>query len=114
MRAIALLLCLVSLAGCVQGYPVARVLFSGIGKAGATATWVGRDALITVPHVAVGDRCRVFPRSLGRWVWAYVTFRAPTWALILLEGGTVRKGDSGSPVLDPAGLLIGLVEAGSK
>ena len=110
MRALALLLCLS--AGCVQGYPVARVLFSGIGQAGATATWVGSDALITVPHVAVGDKCRVFPRSLMRWVDGYVTFRTPAWALIRLEGGTVRPGDSGSVVLDPDGLLIGLVEAG--
>ena len=112
MKRLAAALILASLGGCVSGYPVARVLFSGIGQQGATAAWVGKDSLITVPHVAVGDKCRVFARSMGRWVSAYVTFRAPAWALIRLEDGTVRPGDSGSPVLNPDGLLIGLVEAG--
>ncbi len=97
------------LTACGQRHPVAKVLFFGTSGTGA---WVGKDALLTVPHVAVGDRCRVFVRSMSRWVWAWVTYRAPAWVLIRLEGGWVRKGDSGCPVIDTDGLLIGLVEAG--
>ena len=109
--------------GCVAQprYPVARVLFTGhrgVTHSG-TAVWIGKDYLLTVPHVAVGDRCRAFPgRSGRRWIWSTVIARTPTYALIRPEAGQdysgFADGDSGSPVLDPKGLLIGLIEAGLK
>lgn len=122
MRLLAAIL-LLACAGCTTtSYPVARVTFldtdgTVLVKHG-TAPWVSETHLVTVPHVALSDTVRVFPGRSGKyWVDAKVVARTATWCLIKIQPvwgfAGFERGDSGSPVLDEHGVLVGLIEGGT-
>lgn len=77
-----------------------------------TAAVVGPGLLVTANHVAVGDKCKVFPWRVASWIPGEVVYRTATYALLyapeLLWG--FRPGDSGAPMIDKHGRLLGHVE----